>query len=194
MENWIPGRGDDTLAVLTYIYPRTQRLNYPWIHSLLRSRDPEIQFRPLSLKEHPFACILLTAASPKALHGAGWCTVGAICFRDHYDQCSFSSLYQITRSSPQSGIALRRRTRTAMPDSSKSSRLVRTPIGGNRRAENVLVGSFFEIVEDAVMRLSKGQGNERNNGQGVATGLQHLSLCVVPSHGKCAVRALASSR
>ena len=175
------GRGDDTLVVLTYIHPRTQRLNYSWIHSLLCSRDPEIQFRPLSLKEHPFASILLTAASPKASHRADWCTIGAICFRNHYDQCSFSSLYQITRSSPQSGVAPRRRTRTMMLDSSKSSTLVRTPIGGDRRAEVVLVESFSEIVEDAVMRLAKGQGSERTNGQGVATGLQHMSLCVVPS-------------
>ena len=104
MENWKSGRGDDTLVVLVYIHPRTQRLNYPWIYSLLRTRDPEIQFRPLSLKEHAFASILLMAASPKASRGAAWCAIGAICFRNHYDQSSFSRFIgsQDHRRSPES--------------------------------------------------------------------------------------------
>ena len=33
------------------------------------------------------------------------------------------------------------------------------------------------------MGLPKGQGNELNNGQGVAVGLPHLLLCVVFSVG-----------
>ena len=154
------GRGDGTSVVLTYIHSRKRRLIHLWTRSLLRSRNPEIELKTLSLKEQSFASILVTAASLRTSYGAVWFTPRATSFRDPRDQCSVSSLSHTTRLLPQSGIALQKRPSTAMLDfrSQAGSRGCRSAVTG--KLELYLIKHSLQSWRTPLWGLSRAQGDE----------------------------------